>query len=189
MERFPPVATLESGWPESNKEEVSLDDLPSVPTHAPQAALRMPMPMPMPTPSPPTPPDHQIQPRKASAPSTVTATTTMPILPHSSIPLAPINGNNSNLPMSSASSTTSSNHSNSEFESSAIKQLKIPPRSSFIFPHTLAVEPMTLAKWLQKRENLPSILLLDVRPLSMYKEGCIKHTWICQIEPLSLRQE
>ncbi|KAI7857985.1 hypothetical protein BDC45DRAFT_499808 [Circinella umbellata] len=143
MERFPTVAALESGWPET---------------------------------------------KKNPAPST--ATTTISILPHSSIsPAPPTHGNNNNLPISSASSTTSSNHSSSEFESSAIKQLKIPPRSTFQFPPTLAVEPMTLAKWLQKRENLPGILLLDVRPLSMYKEGCIKHTWICQIEPLSLRQE
>ncbi|KAI9260589.1 hypothetical protein BDA99DRAFT_551933 [Phascolomyces articulosus] len=189
MDRFPPVSALESAWPETNKEEVSLDDLPSVPTHAPQAARRMPM---------PTPPDQhhqQLQPtrRKPLVPSN----SPIPLMPSSSstssssstMPLVPPIHENHHLPVSSASSTTSSHYSSSEFESSAIKRLNIPQRSSFAFPSALIVDPATLAKWLLLRENRPSILLLDVRPLSMYNEGCIRHTWICQIEPLSLRQE
>ncbi|KAI9490566.1 hypothetical protein BDB00DRAFT_875163 [Zychaea mexicana] len=196
MERFPPVSALDSAWPESNKEEVSpLDDLPSVPTHAPQAGRRMAMPEP--SPSPPAVPDHLTR-RKPSAPTTMmsslpsTTTTASSSAPNTPPPpLPPIHGSNM-LASSTSSSTAGMNgspgSSSSNFESSAIKQLQLPPRSTFAFPPTNTVEPAVLAKWIQRIENRPSILLLDVRPQSMYKEGCIRHPWICQIEPLSLRR-
>ncbi|KAI8146873.1 hypothetical protein BJV82DRAFT_596797 [Fennellomyces sp. T-0311] len=162
MERFPPVSALEKeGYSESTKEEITLADLPSVPTHAPGRRMQMP------------------EPPKVKR---------KPIAPVTPPPPPPLHGN---MVPSTSSVTTLSNSSsfsiNSQFESNSVKQLDIPPKSSFVFPPSLTVDPHTLAQWLRKRDNGPNILLLDVRMQSMYKEGCIRHKWMCQIEPLSLR--
>lgn len=69
--------------------------------------------------------------------------------------------------------------------------LQLPSPTGFIFPPASpVVEASQLAAWISKRnETRPSILILDIRPRDVYERGCIKHSWIAQIEPLVLKQE
>lgn len=70
------------------------------------------------------------------------------------------------------------------------KEIILPSPTNFIFPPILTVDPLQLASWIKtKREDPPSILILDVRPRYIYEQGCIRHRWIAQIEPLVLNQE
>ncbi|ORX45129.1 cysteine proteinase [Hesseltinella vesiculosa] len=66
--------------------------------------------------------------------------------------------------------------------------IQLPPLSNYVFPEQLGVEPHELASWLIRKDNPPSVLLLDARPRDMFSQACIKHKWIVQIEPLVLRE-
>ncbi|KAF7726254.1 ubiquitin-specific protease doa4 [Apophysomyces ossiformis] len=64
-----------------------------------------------------------------------------------------------------------------------------PSLTNNVFPSTMVVQPLELAKWITTKKNPPSVLLLDVRPREMFNHGCIKHKWVVQIEPLVLRRD
>lgn len=125
-----------------------LNDLPSVPTHAPLKTKR------------PSVPKPDVQPVYMKMPE-----------PHPSPSAAPLPDVNS-IPDNN-------------------KTLILPSLTNFVFPSILIVDPPQLATWIKKmgRENPPSILILDVRPRYISEQGCIKHRWIAQIEPLVLKQE
>ncbi|ORZ00519.1 hypothetical protein BCR43DRAFT_540683 [Syncephalastrum racemosum] len=174
MKRYPPV------------EDLSLDDLPAVPTAAPRAVhathpkMNMPEPHPVHPPHPHPSPSNNIDNNINNSNST------------SSLPLPPPQPRRS--PPAVPQPPPSSSPSPPVLQ---IKQrppspenpLKLPPLTNFQFPPSLTVSPKDLVKWITMRENPPSILLLDVRPRDMYQRGCIKHKWICQIEPLVLRKD
>lgn len=69
--------------------------------------------------------------------------------------------------------------------------VQIPPPTNFNFPNSVIVDPLQLATWLVKKKDRqqPNILLVDVRPREVYDQGCIKHSWTVQIEPLILKQK
>ncbi|KAI8079963.1 uncharacterized protein BX664DRAFT_303113 [Halteromyces radiatus] len=67
--------------------------------------------------------------------------------------------------------------------------IQLPPRTNNVFPQMPQVEPRELAKWITRKDNPASILLLDVRPRDMFRHACIKHRWMVQIEPLVLRKD
>jgi ubiquitin carboxyl-terminal hydrolase 8 len=69
------------------------------------------------------------------------------------------------------------------------KGIQLPAPSNLPVPNLGAtVPPNVLASWIVKgKEPKPSVLLLDVRPREIYMSGCIKHTWIAQIEPMFLK--
>lgn len=165
LEKFPAVSELElTTTGGSSKHEVSLDDmLPSVPTHAPKAGQQH-IKMPEPTPT---------------APTTTMNSTPQPKPPpppmHMPVPQPSHQTKLPTVPSSSSSSSSSPG-------------LKLPGRTNNNFPQIMAVDPRELATWIRVQKNPPSVLLLDVRPLSMYQQGCIRHPYICQIEPMVLRR-
>ncbi|KAI8976140.1 hypothetical protein BDB01DRAFT_853428 [Pilobolus umbonatus] len=65
----------------------------------------------------------------------------------------------------------------------------LPRPSNFPLPPMLTVDPSQLASWIAKGNTKihPSVLLLDVRPREQFDTGFLKHTYICQIEPLVLK--
>ncbi|KAI9485340.1 MAG: hypothetical protein EXX96DRAFT_592521 [Benjaminiella poitrasii] len=68
-------------------------------------------------------------------------------------------------------------------------QLPMPSKSFNLSP-TFIVDPKQLASWIVKRNNgqeQPSVLILDIRPRHIFSQGSIKHKWIAQIEPLTLK--
>lgn len=95
------------------------------------------------------------------------------------------------LPDSNASkaSITQPPSSNISLSSHHSPVIHLPPRSDNVFPQTAQVAPRELAKWITRKDNPASILLLDVRPRDMFRQACIKHKWMVQIEPLVLRKE
>lgn len=168
LEKFPAVSELElTTTGGSSKHEVSLDDmLPSVPTHAPTKAGPPQRHMKMPEPTP-------------TAPNTTMNSTPQPKPPPPPMHMpVPQPSQQHKLPPTSSSSSPSSSSSG----------LALPGRTNHNFPQIMAVEPRDLAKWIKVQKNPPSVLLLDVRPLSMFQEGCIRHPYICQIEPMVLRR-
>lgn len=70
-------------------------------------------------------------------------------------------------------------------------ELQIPPPTNFVFPNSVMVDSLQLASWIVKKKDRqqPNILLVDVRPREIYDQGCIKHSWTTQIEPLILKQK
>lgn len=170
MRRYPPV------------EDLSLDDLPAVPTAAPRSLSsthpKMNMPEPHPVQPPPSHPNNNnSNPNNQSNPNP----TSLPPPPPRRSPPA--------IPQPPPASSPSPPVQNKQRPPSPENPLKLPPLTNFQFPPSLTVSPKDLVKWVTMRDNPPSILLLDVRPRDMYQRGCIKHKWICQIEPLVLRKE
>ncbi|KAG2212280.1 hypothetical protein INT47_001639 [Mucor saturninus] len=147
MTKYPSLDEFDSRENQTQSDYL-LDDLPSVPTHAPLKTKR------------PSAPQPDIQPVYMKMPE-----------PHPSPPPIPPTSHNS---VSSTDST-----------------LILPSPTNFIFPSVLIVDPPQLANWIKKTgsENPPSILILDVRPRYISEQGCIKHRWIAQIEPLVLKQD
>ncbi|RCI01699.1 ubiquitin-specific protease doa4 [Rhizopus stolonifer] len=66
---------------------------------------------------------------------------------------------------------------------------KAPSWTNNQFPNKSTVEPIELANWITTKRNPPSILVVDLRPREAFKNGCIKHSWIMQIDPLVLQTE
>ncbi|KAI9011013.1 hypothetical protein CLU79DRAFT_709908 [Phycomyces nitens] len=66
--------------------------------------------------------------------------------------------------------------------------IQLPSRTNYAFPFSMTVDPKELAHWITKRDNPPSVLLLDVRPRNVFQRACIKHKWIVQVEPLVLQK-
>ncbi|KAI8330223.1 hypothetical protein BC941DRAFT_186274 [Chlamydoabsidia padenii] len=105
--------------------------------------------------------------------------------------------NNSNHLIHSPDSTKTSTSSTIQQPSSSSTErsppssvaIHLPPRSNNIFPKSGQVEPLELAKWITRKDNPASILILDVRPRDMFRRACIKHKWMVQIEPLVLRKD
>lgn len=146
MTKYPSLDEFDSRENQTQSDDL-LNDLPSVPTHAPLKTKR------------PSVPQPDIQPMYMKMPE-----------PHPSPPIVPPTTQNS---VSSTDST-----------------LVLPSPTNFNFPQILIVDPLQLASWITTRsENPPSILILDVRPRYISEQGCIKHRWIAQIEPLVLKQE
>ncbi|KAI7900888.1 uncharacterized protein BX663DRAFT_532037 [Cokeromyces recurvatus] len=96
----------------------------------------------------------------------------------------------------------SPNNNNCPFMSSPVMQMPEPkpvfplgiqlptPLKTFSLPPTFIVEPRQLASWIVKRndgQEQPSVLILDIRPRQIFNQGFIKHKWVAQIEPLTLR--
>lgn len=73
--------------------------------------------------------------------------------------------------------------------SSSSNKIQLPSWTNNIFPNSNVTEPLQLAKWITTKENPPSILLIDVRTRDLFKNGCIKHQWIIQIDPNILSQK
>ncbi|KAI9322226.1 hypothetical protein BX666DRAFT_1892794 [Dichotomocladium elegans] len=138
--------------------------LPPAPTHDPHAGGRVPTPEPLPVstrkPVSPTIPAQALQKMDMTTPQPPGSDQHFH-LPQNS---RPVPGNPSS------------------------KGLPIPGLTNFNFPQTMVVDPDVLAHWIANKPNQPSVLLLDVRPRSMYEDACIRHRWVCQIEPLILRQ-
>lgn len=78
-----------------------------------------------------------------------------------------------------------------EHQLTSASALRIPPFTNFNFPNDVVVHPLQLADWIVKKRDRqqPNILLIDVRPRELYDQGCIKHSWTTQIEPLILKQK
>ncbi|KAI8091320.1 uncharacterized protein B0P05DRAFT_568711 [Gilbertella persicaria] len=72
-----------------------------------------------------------------------------------------------------------------------LQPIQLPtPNKGLHIPPMLIVDPRQLASWIVKTPDIqPSVLILDVRPRQVFDQGCIKHTWIAQIEPLVLNQD
>lgn len=184
MSKYPPVSALMGvssspgaslGSSKHSIDEITLDDLPTVPTHIPKAGQKMIMPEPRPA-SPQQPPSP---PRGAP----------LQTPPPTSIHQSGINGSRSS---SASSHTTSSPKSVSitrADNNTVLPILHIPPYSNNVFPRSMVLQPAELAKLITKKENPPSVLIMDIRPRDMYSQGCIRNKWICQIEPLVLRQK
>ncbi|CEP08439.1 hypothetical protein, partial, partial [Parasitella parasitica] len=66
--------------------------------------------------------------------------------------------------------------------------IQLPSWTNNQFPNTSTIEPIELAKLITTKTNPPSILLIDVRPREAFKNGCVKHQWIIQIEPAVLQE-
>lgn len=77
--------------------------------------------------------------------------------------------------------------SNISYSSTPKITIPLPTLTSNNFPQTLVINPKQLAKYLMQKENPPSILLMDVRPREEFENGCIRHKYVIQIEPLTLR--
>ncbi|RUS15657.1 hypothetical protein BC937DRAFT_92173 [Endogone sp. FLAS-F59071] len=78
--------------------------------------------------------------------------------------------------------------SNSSYWSTSKLNISLPTQTSNTFPRNLDITPEQLVKYLTQKQNPPSILLMDVRPREEFENGCIRHKYIIQIEPLTLRQ-
>ncbi|KAI8071601.1 hypothetical protein BC940DRAFT_293258 [Gongronella butleri] len=85
--------------------------------------------------------------------------------------------------------TETAKSTQSQVDQYASRAIQLPPQSNNEFTPSMTVEPNELASWLTRKENPPSVLLLDVRPRDLFNQACIKHKWIVQIEPLVLRRD
>jgi ubiquitin carboxyl-terminal hydrolase 8 len=140
-----------------------LDNLPPVPTHAPiihKSPLQAPKHPPPPVPaSKPTWTPPRVQPSVPAIPDERSLTVGNTVVP----PLQP--------------------------QAAASFPIPLPSLTKNTFPQTPTINPDELAKLLSKRDDPPSILLLDIRPRDMYKRGCICHKWVVQLEPMVLKRE
>ncbi|KAL0073893.1 hypothetical protein J3Q64DRAFT_1634817, partial [Phycomyces blakesleeanus] len=137
-----------------------LDSLPPVPTHKPSSTVPPKLPVDNPLPiSMPIPEPYRP-------------------LPTRQIPTPPLD-----QPIQiSGGSDSYSGEEYSEFT------LQLPPRTNYAFSFSLVVEPRELAHWITKRDNPPSVLVLDVRPRNVFRRACIKHKWVVQLEPLVMQK-
>ncbi|RUP50001.1 hypothetical protein BC936DRAFT_140747 [Jimgerdemannia flammicorona] len=71
----------------------------------------------------------------------------------------------------------------------AIPTFPLPSLTNNDFPMTLTIMPEQLAKYLTQQQNPPSVLLMDVRPKEEFERGCVRHKYIIQVEPLTLRNK
>ncbi|KAI8639614.1 hypothetical protein BD408DRAFT_434945 [Parasitella parasitica] len=67
--------------------------------------------------------------------------------------------------------------------------IQLPSWTNNQFPDSPTIQPIELAKLITTKSNPPSILLVDVRPREAFKNGCVKHQWIIQIEPVVLQPD
>jgi ubiquitin carboxyl-terminal hydrolase 8 len=67
--------------------------------------------------------------------------------------------------------------------------IPLPSLTHNVFPQAMMISPNDLKSYLLKKEDPPSVLLVDVRAREVYNRGCIKHKWVVQLEPLVLRRE
>jgi hypothetical protein len=141
-----------------------IDELPAVPTHAP--IIRK---------APLQPPQHPPPPVPATKPAW-TAPHVQPPPPRVTPVDRPLTVGGTVVPQ------LQSNHS-------ASSSIPLPSLTKNTFPLSSIINPDELAKLLGKRDDPPSILLLDIRPRDVYKRGCICHKWVVQLEPMVLKRE
>ncbi|KAM3580487.1 ubiquitin-specific protease doa4 [Umbelopsis sp. WA50703] len=67
--------------------------------------------------------------------------------------------------------------------------IPLPSLTHNVFPQAMMISPNDLKSYLLKKEDPPSVLLVDVRAREVYNRGCIKHKWVVQLEPLVLRRD
>ncbi|KAI8095706.1 hypothetical protein BDF21DRAFT_353504 [Thamnidium elegans] len=89
-------------------------------------------------------------------------------------------------PSSPITATRSSSLTNNVTDN---KKIPLPNWTNNVFPNRLVTEPNELAKWITASDNPPSILLIDIRPREIFKNGCIMHKWIMQIDPIVLQKD
>lgn len=142
----------------------SVDDLPPVPTHTPIILKSA-----MSRPQRPIPPAPASKPNWTPPPAPPSVSTKPPGWKISmGNPIAPSLENN----IITAKPT-----------------IPLPSLTQNVFPQAMTITPKELTKLLLKKDNPPSVLLLDVRPREVFKRGCVKHKWLVQLEPLVLRRE
>lgn len=67
--------------------------------------------------------------------------------------------------------------------------IQLPSWTNNQFSDMPVIEPIELAKLITTKTNPPSVLMIDVRTREAFKNGCIKHQWIIQVEPVVLQHE
>jgi len=142
-----------------------IDELPAVPTHAP--IIRK---------APLQPPQHPPPPVPATKPAWTS--------PHVQ-PTPPPRAPSIDRPLTVGGTVVPQLQSNH----SASSSIPLPSLTKNTFPLSPIINPAELAKLLGKRDDPPSILLLDIRPRDVYKRGCICHKWVVQLEPMVLKRE
>ncbi|CAO3672678.1 unnamed protein product [Umbelopsis ramanniana] len=142
-----------------------IDELPAVPTHAP--IIRK---------SPLQPPQHPPPPVPATKPAWTSPHVQPPPSPRAPSVDRPLTVGGTVVPQ------LQSNHS-------ASSSIPLPSLTKNTFPLSPIIRPDELAKLLGKRDDPPSILLLDIRPRDVYKRGCICHKWVVQLEPMVLKRD
>ncbi|KAI8890947.1 cysteine proteinase [Backusella circina FSU 941] len=177
MSKYPPLDNIDPDAVVPDTSVYSLADLPSVPTHLPSVPTHLPSHTPPQSTSPPF--NRHRSPPPAS----------QPISPP---PLPPFSQRTSPTSQHSSPQSPPPLPSMKMPEPKPYKptnQIQLPSPSDLTIPNLGAsVEPKVLASWIVKgNEPKPSVLLLDVRPREVFKRGCIKHTWIAQIEPMFLK--
>ncbi|GAN06886.1 cysteine proteinase [Mucor ambiguus] len=67
--------------------------------------------------------------------------------------------------------------------------IQLPSWTNNQFSEVPVIEPIELAKLITTKASPPSVLLIDVRTREAFKNGCIKHQWIIQVEPIVLQHD
>ncbi|KAL7321944.1 ubiquitin-specific protease doa4 [Mucor circinelloides] len=67
--------------------------------------------------------------------------------------------------------------------------IQLPSWTNNQFSDMPVIEPIELAKLITTKTNPPSVLMIDVRTREAFKNGCIKHQWIIQVEPVVLQHD
>ncbi|KAK4521597.1 uncharacterized protein ATC70_004126 [Mucor velutinosus] len=67
--------------------------------------------------------------------------------------------------------------------------IQLPSWTNNQFSDMPVIEPIELAKLITTKTSPPSVLLIDVRTREAFKNGCIKHQWIIQVEPIVLQHD
>lgn len=80
-------------------------------------------------------------------------------------------------------------HSTANVQLSENHVVQLPSWTNNQFSEMPVIEPIELAKLITTKTSPPSVLLIDVRTRDAFKNGCIKHQWIIQVEPVVLQHE
>ncbi|KAL9545985.1 hypothetical protein MBANPS3_006878 [Mucor bainieri] len=81
-------------------------------------------------------------------------------------------------------------HATANVQLSESHVVQLPSWTQHRFSETPVMEPLELAKLITtKTSPPPSVLLIDVRTREAFKNGCIKHQWIIQVEPVVLQHD
>ncbi|CAO3630431.1 unnamed protein product [Mucor fragilis] len=80
-------------------------------------------------------------------------------------------------------------HSTANVQLSENHVVQLPSWTNNQFSEMPVIEPIELAKLITTKTSPPSVLLIDVRTRDAFKNGCIKHQWIIQVEPVVLQHD
>ncbi|KAL0136154.1 hypothetical protein V8B55DRAFT_1370615 [Mucor lusitanicus] len=108
--------------------------------------------------------------------------------PHYSLNDLPAAATTTQMPQNSMNQLV---HSTANLQLSTTENhvIQLPSRTDNQFSQTPVIEPIELAKLITTKTSPPSVLLIDVRPREAFKNGCIKHQWIIQVEPIVLQHD